>query len=71
MEGPDTADTQIFADCTVYQGFAPSYAEFSVAEDGTVAIQEDVAGCMFTLPLDPPPLYRLRPAWSVKAKRKI
>ena len=26
---------------------------------------------MFTLPLDPPPLYRLRPAWSVKAKRKI
>ena len=55
----------------VYQGFAPSYAEFSVAEDGTVAMREDVAGWMFTLPLDPPPLYRLRPAWSVKAKRKI
>lgn len=64
-------DIQIFADCTVYQGFVPSCAEFFVAEDGTVAIQEDVAGCMFTLPLDPPPLYRLRPAWSVKAKRKI
>ena len=53
----DTEDVQMFADHTVYlavyQGFVPSYKEFSVAGDGTIAMREDVVGCMFTLPLDP------------------
>ena len=53
----DTKDVQMFADHTVYlavyQGFVPSYKEFSVAEDGTTTMREDVVGCMFTLPLDP------------------
>lgn len=53
----DTKDVQMFADHTVYlavyQGFVPSYKEFSVAEDGTITMREDVVGCMFTLPLDP------------------
>ena len=52
----DTEDIQIFADhavyMAVYQGFVPSYKEFSVAEDGTITMREDVVGCMFTLPLD-------------------
>ena len=33
----------------VYQGFVPSYKEFSVAEDGSITMREDVVGCMFTL----------------------
>lgn len=53
----DTQDIQIFADHTVYlavyQGFVPSYQQFSAAEDGTLTMREDVTGCMFTLPLDP------------------
>lgn len=53
----DTEDVQIFADRTVYlavyQGFVPSYQQFSLAEDGTVTMREDVVGCLFTLPLDP------------------
>ena len=53
----DTEDIQIFADRTVYlavyQGFVPSYQQFSLAEDGTITMREDVVGCMFTLPLDP------------------
>lgn len=53
----DTEDIQIFADRTVYlavyQGFVPSYQQFSLAEDGTVTMREDVVGCLFTLPLDP------------------
>ena len=52
----DTQDIQLFADRTVYlavyQGFVPSYKEFSVAEDGSITMREDVVGCMFTLPLD-------------------
>lgn len=53
----DTKDIQIFADHTVYmavyQGFVPSYRQFSAAEDGTLTMRDDVVGCMFTLPLDP------------------
>lgn len=53
----DTKDIQIFADHTVYmavyQGFVPSYRQFSAAEDGTLTMRGDVVGCMFTLPLDP------------------
>lgn len=53
----NTEDVQIFADHTVYlavyQGSAPSYRQFSAAEDGTLTMREDVVGCMFTLPLDP------------------
>ena len=53
----DTKDIQIFADHTVYmavyQGFVPSYKQFSAAEDGTLTMRDDVVGCMFTLPLDP------------------
>lgn len=52
----DTQSVEMFADHTVYlavyQGFVPSYEEFSAAEDGTLTMREDVAGCMFTLPLD-------------------
>ena len=53
----DTKDIQIFADHTVYmavyQGFVPSYKQFSAAEDETLTMRDDVVGCMFTLPLDP------------------
>ena len=53
----DTKDIQIFAGHTVYmavyQGFVPSYRQFSAAEDGTLTMRDDVVGCMFTLPLDP------------------
>lgn len=52
----DTQSVEMFADHTVYlavyQGFVPSYSMFSAAEDGTLAMREDVVGCMFTLPLD-------------------
>lgn len=52
----DTLDIQMFADRTVYlavfEGFVPSYNEFSVAEDGTYALREGVTGALFTLPLD-------------------
>lgn len=52
----DTLDIQMFADRTVYmavyQGFVPSYNEFSVAEDGTYSLREGVTGALFTLPLD-------------------
>lgn len=52
----DTQSVEMFADHTVYlavyQGFVPSYEEFSAAEDGTLTMREDVVGCMFTLPLD-------------------
>lgn len=62
----------MFADHTVYlavyQGFVPSYKEFSVAEDGTITMREDVVGCMFTLPLDPALRTRrpYRPFWRRK-----
>lgn len=52
----DTLDIQMFADRTVYlavfEGFVPSYNEFSVAEDGTYALREGVTGALFVLPLD-------------------
>lgn len=52
----DTLDIQMFADRTVYmavyQGFVPSYEEFSVAEDGTYSMRSGVTGALFTLPLD-------------------
>lgn len=52
----DTQSVEMFADHTVYlavyQGFVPSYEEFSAAEDGTLTMREDVVGCQFTLPLD-------------------
>lgn len=52
----DTQDIQMFADHTVYlavyQGLAPSYDVFSVAEDGAYSLREGVVGALFTLPLD-------------------
>lgn len=53
----DTQSLEIFSDHTVYlalyEGFAaPSYERFSLAEDGTVDLRDNVTGCMFTLPLD-------------------
>ena len=53
----DTQNLEIFSDHTVYlalyEGFAaPSYERFSLAEDGTVDLRDNVTGCMFTLPLD-------------------
>lgn len=52
----DTLDIQMFADHTVYmavyQGFVPSYGEFSVAADGTYSLRPGVTGVLFTLPLD-------------------
>ncbi len=52
----DTLDIQMFADHTVYmavyQGFVPSYDEFSVAADGTYSLRPGVTGVLFTLPLD-------------------
>lgn len=44
---------EIFSDHTVYlalyEGFAaPSYERFSLAEDGTVDLRDNVTGCMFT-----------------------
>lgn len=52
----DTLDIQMFADHTVYlavyQGYVPSYNEFSVAEDGTYSLREGVTGALFTLTLD-------------------
>lgn len=52
----DTLDIQMFADRTVYlavyEGFVPSYNEFSVAEDGTYSLRDGVTGALFTLPLD-------------------
>ena len=53
----DTQSLEIFADRTVYlalyEGFAaPSYKHFSLAEDGTVELRDNVTGCLFTLPLD-------------------
>lgn len=53
----DTQSLEIFADRTVYlalyEGFAaPSYERFSLAEDGTVDLRDNVTGCLFTLPLD-------------------
>lgn len=53
----DTQSLEIFADRTVYlalyEGFAaPSYKHFSLAEDGTVDLRDNVTGCLFTLPLD-------------------
>ena len=53
----DTQSLEIFSDHTVYlalyEGFAaPSSERFSLAEDGTVDLRDNVTGCMFTLPLD-------------------
>ena len=54
----DTQSLEMFADHTVYlafyEGGLPSRELFSMAEDGSIAFAEDIAGphALFTLPLD-------------------
>ena len=53
----DTRNLEFVADHTgvlaLYEGFAvPSYERFPAAEDGSLSMQGDVVGCLFTLPLD-------------------
>lgn len=52
----DCRNLEMFADhpvrFAIYEGGVPNTDLFSMAEDGTISLRENVVGAMFTLPLD-------------------